>query len=313
MARGACSPPCTEETRSCRAYRRQTPTTSARTLERRIAGRGSPGSRDWLPAHRVLLTIRERLDLRLRFAGRAPAESAQPRRSAPDPQECRDGDECDSSRAHRHHSSTAFPFSPLEWRQFLLFPATASASVAPRNARSLPGFAGIRLRAAKRNREERSGGSTPSRKGRKAVRRLNGHAPLLARPSILPLPPKSMRFRVCVLQSSAAFCGAGLAKKCDGNCPRVAGLTCPATRIPPCSPIRPVPLDHAYAARSRVMRRSLECLLPTGASEPHVPRVRMIERYRSMHWIDDDEAETWERSIKAKFGDLAGERDVVSH
>ena len=58
-----------------------------------------------------------------------------------------------------------------------------------------------------------------------------------------------------------------------------------------------------------VIRRSLECLLPHELPAA----LRMIERYRSMHWIDDDEAETWERSIKAKFGDLAGERDVVSH
>jgi hypothetical protein len=58
-----------------------------------------------------------------------------------------------------------------------------------------------------------------------------------------------------------------------------------------------------------VIRRSLDCLLPHELPAA----LRMIERYRSMHWIDDDEAETWERSVRAKLEDLFGESDAIRH
>ncbi len=45
------------------------------------------------------------------------------------------------------------------------------------------------------------------------------------------------------------------------------------------------------------LRRSLDSLtlqeLPAA--------LRLIERYRSMHWIDDDQAEAWERMIRARL------------
>ena len=58
-----------------------------------------------------------------------------------------------------------------------------------------------------------------------------------------------------------------------------------------------------------VIRRSVESLLPHELPAA----LRMIERYRSMHWIGDDEADTLVRRIEARLGDRGGERDAIPH
>ncbi len=45
------------------------------------------------------------------------------------------------------------------------------------------------------------------------------------------------------------------------------------------------------------LRRSLDSLRP----QELPAALRLIERYRSMHWIDDDQAEAWERTIQARL------------
>lgn len=62
-------------------------------------------------------------------------------------------------------------------------------------------------------------------------------------------------------------------------------------------------------ATIEVVRKSLECLEP----QELPAALRLIERYRSMHWIDDDEAGAWERRIKEKAEASIRDRDATSH
>ena len=57
------------------------------------------------------------------------------------------------------------------------------------------------------------------------------------------------------------------------------------------------------------LRRSLDCLQP----QEFPAALRLIERYRSMHWIDDDQAEAWERMIKEKLTSTSGEHADLRH
>ena len=57
------------------------------------------------------------------------------------------------------------------------------------------------------------------------------------------------------------------------------------------------------------LRRSLDSLEP----QELPAALRLIERYRSMHWIDDDLAEAWERLIEARLASDAGEGAGLSN
>ena len=57
------------------------------------------------------------------------------------------------------------------------------------------------------------------------------------------------------------------------------------------------------------LRRSLGCLQP----QELPAALRLIERYRSMHWIDDDQAEAWEKMIRARFTPAISDAAGPSH
>ena len=57
------------------------------------------------------------------------------------------------------------------------------------------------------------------------------------------------------------------------------------------------------------LRRSLDYLKPHELPAA----LRLIERYRSMHWIDDEQAEAWERMIQARLDSNAGGRAKLPH
>ncbi len=56
-------------------------------------------------------------------------------------------------------------------------------------------------------------------------------------------------------------------------------------------------------------RRSLDYLQP----QELPAALRMIERYRSMQWIDDYQAEAWEKMIRAKLDTSSAGRAELSH
>jgi hypothetical protein len=58
-----------------------------------------------------------------------------------------------------------------------------------------------------------------------------------------------------------------------------------------------------------VIRKSLGYLQP----EELRAALRVIERYWSMYWIEEDEARSWEREIKEKIGLASGDRTDTSH
>jgi|WetSurMetagenome_2_1015567.scaffolds.fasta_scaffold613351_2 hypothetical protein len=57
------------------------------------------------------------------------------------------------------------------------------------------------------------------------------------------------------------------------------------------------------------LRRSLDCLQP----QELPAALRLIERYRSMQWIDDDQAEAWEKTIRGKLDTSSAGRAELSH
>ncbi len=57
----------------------------------------------------------------------------------------------------------------------------------------------------------------------------------------------------------------------------------------------------------QALRRSLDFLKP----QELPAALRLIERYRCMHWIDDEQAEAWETMIRARLvSNWSGRRDL---